>query len=160
MYLGTVRVDDSLKYPIPRFGYPPLKRPQHNFSASYNDLSFTSTNPMTKSMDTLTWSQSDALNRYQSSSQNPNRFQSISKDSFGHRSSNSAYKNSGCKYFKLKCILSYIYIYIVMNYSNVTNNDYEVSISVLFVYTSTLLFGHEELQIDQCFLSTHINYLL
>ena len=56
LFLGTVRIDDSFKYPIPRFGYPPLKRPQHQFTSSYNDLSYSSSNPATHSLDATSWS--------------------------------------------------------------------------------------------------------
>lgn len=89
---GTVRVDDSLKYPIPRFGYPPLKRPQHKFSSSYNDLSFTSSNPTTKSLDTLTWSATDALRRRPSLSQYSNGFQHHAKDNFSYWPKDSTYQ--------------------------------------------------------------------
>lgn len=57
---GTVRIDDSFKYPIPRFGYPPMKRPQHPFSTSFNDLSYSSSNPATQSLDATSWSNNDA----------------------------------------------------------------------------------------------------
>lgn len=76
--LGTVRVDDSIKYPIPRFGYPPLKRPQHRFSASYNDLSVTSTNPTTQSLNATTWSNVDGPHQRPTASQHSNRFQHYS----------------------------------------------------------------------------------
>ena len=64
-----MRIDDTFKYPIPRFGYPPLKRPQHNFTASYNDLSYTDANPATKSLDVTTWSNHDNYSRRPSASQ-------------------------------------------------------------------------------------------
>lgn len=79
--LGTVRVDDSIKFPIPRFGYPPLKRPQHKFSASYNDLSFTSANPTTQSLNNMTWSNADALHSRPSASQHSNRLQRYAQKS-------------------------------------------------------------------------------
>jgi hypothetical protein len=94
VFLGAVRVDDNFKYPIPRFGYPPLKRPQHNFSASYNDLSY----PATKSMDTLTWSATDALKQRPSVSQYSNRFQRQAKDNFSYWPTDLSYKKPRCKY--------------------------------------------------------------
>ncbi|CAF2590088.1 unnamed protein product [Rotaria sp. Silwood2] len=97
-FLGTVRVDDSYKYPIPRFGYPPMKRPQHRFSASYNDSSFTSANPATHSLDALTWSQNETLNRRPSLTRNSNRSQHYTKDNLSYRPPDSAYKKNACKY--------------------------------------------------------------
>ncbi|CAF3954240.1 unnamed protein product [Rotaria sp. Silwood2] len=93
-FLGTVRVDDSYKYPIPRFGYPPMKRPQHRFSASYNDSSFTSANPATHSLDALTWSQNETLNRRPSLTRNSNRSQHYTKDNLSYRPPDSAYKKN------------------------------------------------------------------
>ena len=68
-------MDDSIKFPIPRFGYPPMKRPQHKFSASYNDLSLTSANPTTQSLNNMTWSNADALHPRPSVSQHSSRYQ-------------------------------------------------------------------------------------
>jgi hypothetical protein len=99
---GTVRVDDSIKYPIPRFGYPPLKRPQHKFSGSYNDLTLTSSNPATKSLDTMPWSVTDALNRRPSDSQRSNRFQRHAKDNFTYWPTDSTQKITRRKYLRKK----------------------------------------------------------
>ncbi len=99
-FLGTVRVDDNLKYPIPHFGYPPMKRPQHKFSGSSNDLSFTSSNPATKSLDTFTWSATDALNQRPSLSQYSNRFQSHAKDNFSYWPTDLQSKKTRCEYYK------------------------------------------------------------
>ncbi|CAF1353623.1 unnamed protein product [Rotaria sp. Silwood1] len=93
---GTVRVDDSLKYPIPRFGYPPMKRPQHKFLSSYND-SFTSANLATQSLDALSWSQNDTRNRRPSLTRYTNRFQHYAKDNLSYRPPDSAYKKTACK---------------------------------------------------------------
>jgi len=79
---GTVRIDDIFKYPIPHFGYPPMKRPQHKFSTSYNDLSLTSSNPTTQSLDTSTWSRVHTSNRRPSVSQYSSRHQRSGKDNF------------------------------------------------------------------------------
>lgn len=95
--IGTVRVDDSLKYPIPRFGYPPLKRPQHQFSASYNDFSVTSGNGSTQSLDALTWSQNDAVSRRPSLARYSNNFQQTVKERFPFLTSNSNNKRATCK---------------------------------------------------------------
>ncbi|CAF1332530.1 unnamed protein product [Rotaria sordida] len=89
---GTVRIDDSFKYPIPRFGYPPMKRPQHKFSSSYNDLSFTSKNPATQSLDALTWSQSNTLNQRPSLTRHSDRSQHYVKDNLSYRPPESTYK--------------------------------------------------------------------
>ncbi len=97
-FLGTIRVDDSLKYPIPRFGYPPMKRPQHQFSSSYNDLSLTSSNPPTKSWESLAWSKIDASNQHPSLSQSSNSFQHNAKDNFSYQPMDSTYKKNRCKY--------------------------------------------------------------
>ncbi|CAF4149781.1 unnamed protein product [Rotaria magnacalcarata] len=94
---GTVRVDDSIKFPIPRFGYPPMKQPQHQFSASHNDLSFASSNPTTKSLDTLTWSRNDGLNRNQYLARYSNRLQQAGKDKFAYWPSDSTNKKSACQ---------------------------------------------------------------
>ncbi|CAM4758791.1 unnamed protein product [Rotaria magnacalcarata] len=91
---STVRVDDSIKFPIPRFGYPPMKQPQHQFSASHNDLSFASSNPTTKSLDTLTWSRNDGLNRNQYLARYSNRLQQAGKDKFAYWPSDSTNKKS------------------------------------------------------------------
>jgi hypothetical protein len=67
-----------------------MKRPQ------YNDLSFTSSNPMTKSLDTLSWSGgTDALNQRPSVSQYSNRFQRHAKDNFSYWPTD---KKARCKY--------------------------------------------------------------
>jgi hypothetical protein len=89
---GTVRVDDSFKYPIPRFGYPPLKKQQHVYSGSNNDLSYSSSNPATKSLDTLTWSATDALNRRPSLAQYANRYQRHAQDRFAYWPTDLTYK--------------------------------------------------------------------
>jgi hypothetical protein len=95
---GTVRLDDSIKYPIPRLGYPPMKRPQHKFLGSYNDLSVTSSNPATKYLDTMTWSGNDTLNRRPYASEQSNRFQRQAKDNFAYWPTDSTQKKMRCKY--------------------------------------------------------------
>ena len=92
--LGTVRVDDSIKYPIPRFGYPPMRRPQHTFSASYNDL----TAAGTQSLDANTWSATDALHQRPSLNQYSNQFQRHAKENFAYWPTDSAQNKPRCKY--------------------------------------------------------------
>ncbi len=115
---GTVRVDDSIKYPIPNFGYPPLKRPQHKFSGSYNDLS--TSNPATRSLDTMTWSMNDTFNHRPSGSQHSNRFQRQAKDNFPYWPSDSKQKKTHSKY-KNPEEYPIISIPIATNYSNDEN---------------------------------------
>ena len=96
---GTVRVDDSLKYPIPRFGYPPLKRPQHKFSGSYNDL--TSVDPATKSLDAMTWSMADSYNQRPSVSRHSDRLQRLAKDNAAYWPTDSTQKKTHRKCSKM-----------------------------------------------------------
>jgi hypothetical protein len=97
--LGTVRVDDSFKYPMPRFGYPPMERSQHVFSSSSNqDLSNTTSNPTIKSLDTVTWSSKDELNRRPSLSQYSNRYERHAKDGFSYWPTDLYYKKPRSKY--------------------------------------------------------------
>lgn len=81
-HLGTVRIDDSFKYPIPRFGYPPLKIPQHRFPTSSNDHSYLSSNPATHSLDATGWSNNEGHPARPTISQQGNR----SHDSNKHHS--------------------------------------------------------------------------
>ncbi len=97
-FLGTVRLDDSMKYPIPRFGYPPMKRPQHKFSSSYNDLSSISSNPTAKSFDTYTWSATDKPKQRPSESQQSSRVKHHAKDNSSYWPTDSDYKKNRCKY--------------------------------------------------------------
>lgn len=94
LFPGSVRIDDSLKYPIPRFGYPPLKRPQHKFSSSYNDLS----SSPTKSFDANSWSTlTDTLKQRPSISQHSNRFQRQAKDNHAYWPTDSTQTKPRCK---------------------------------------------------------------
>ena len=94
---GTVRIDDTYKYPMPRFGYPPMKRPQHQFSGSQNDLSFTSSNPATKSLDALTWSQNQTYQRRPSASQHPSRLQHQQQENSSHWMNESTSNKHQCE---------------------------------------------------------------
>ncbi len=95
--LGTVRVHDSFKYPIPRFGYPPINRPQRTFSsASSQDFSYTPSNPATKSLDAVTWSPKNELNRRPPLSQYSNRYERHAKDGFAYWPTDTYYKKPRC----------------------------------------------------------------
>jgi hypothetical protein len=75
-----------------------MRRPQHKFSSSSNDLSFTSSNPTTKSLDTFSWSATNALNQRPSVSQYSNRFQRHAKDNFSYWPTDTTFKKPRCKY--------------------------------------------------------------
>lgn len=85
-----------------------MKRPQHKFSASYNDLS----NQATKSLDTYTWSATDALNQRPSLSQYSNRFQRHAKDNFTYWPTDSAHQKPRCKYILNRSLISQSYLFI------------------------------------------------
>lgn len=51
---------------MPRFGYPPMKRPQHQFNTSYTDFA----NQTTQSMDVTTWTNNDSYDQRSSGSEN------------------------------------------------------------------------------------------
>jgi len=93
--LGIVRVDDSFKYSIARFGYPPTNQPQHVFLPPPNqDLS----NPAAKSLDAMTWSSKEELNRRPSLSQYSNRYERHAKEGFAYWPRDLYYKKPRCKY--------------------------------------------------------------
>jgi hypothetical protein len=126
-YLGTVRVDDTFKYPIPRFGYPPMT-PSHQVSStsSYQNLSYPTSNPISyptansisyptanpisyptanprvKSANPMTWSATAQLNRRASLSQYSNRFERHAKEGFAYWPTDIEYKKPRCKYY-LNC---------------------------------------------------------
>lgn len=78
-------MDDSFKYPIPRFGYPPINRsPQVSPSASNQDISSNVSNTTPRSFDAATWSARDELNRRPSLSQYSNRYEQHAKDGFAY----------------------------------------------------------------------------
>lgn len=88
-------MDDSFKYPIARFGYPPLSRPQHVFTASSNqDLS----NPTTPSVDVSTWSTKTELNRRSSLSQYSNQYEQHAKEGFAYWPTDTYYRKPRCKF--------------------------------------------------------------
>ncbi len=74
-----------------------MKRPQHKFLASYNDLSYTSSNPATKSLDTLSWSGKDTLKPRPSVSEYTNRFQRPARDNFPYWPTDLSHKKPRCK---------------------------------------------------------------
>jgi hypothetical protein len=112
--LGVVRVDDSFKYPIPRFGYPPMNRPQHVFVSSSNqDFAYTPSNPTTQSVDSMTWSATDQLNRRPSLSQYSNRYERHAKDNFPYWPTDVSYKKPRCKIDRFVYVLIHTIIYIL-----------------------------------------------
>ena len=83
--LGIVRVDDSFKYPIRRFGYPPMTQPQHIYqSTSNHDLPNPPSSPPPKTPEQLTWSATAELNRRPSLSPYMNRYQQHAKEGFAY----------------------------------------------------------------------------
>jgi hypothetical protein len=75
-----------------------MKRPQHKFSSSYNDSSFTSSNPATQSMDSFTWAANDASNQRPNLSQYSNRSQQPAKDNFPYWPIDPTNKKTRSKY--------------------------------------------------------------
>ncbi len=119
IYLGTVRVDDTFKYPIPRYGYPPMT-PSQQISAtpSYQDLSYPTSNPISyptanpisystanpiaRLANPMTWSATAQLNRRSSLSQYSNRYERHAKEGFAYWPTDIEYKKPRCKYY-LNC---------------------------------------------------------
>ncbi|CAF0747533.1 unnamed protein product [Rotaria sp. Silwood1] len=94
---GTVRIDDNVKSPKHRFGYPPMIRAQHSFTSSTQDLSNKTPNLTTKSLDSMTWSATDQLNYRPSLSQYSNRYERHAKDGFAYWPTDLTYKKPRCK---------------------------------------------------------------
>ncbi|CAF0830898.1 unnamed protein product [Adineta steineri] len=101
---GTVRVDDTFKYPMPRYGYPPASQQQQqqqpqqlSASSSFQDLSYQPSNPAARSMDSMTWSATAQLNRRPSLSQYSNRYERHAKDGFAFWPTDTEYKKPRCK---------------------------------------------------------------
>ncbi|CAF0833606.1 unnamed protein product [Adineta ricciae] len=95
---GTVRVDDTFKYPIPRYGYPPVSQSQQvNPTSSSQNLSCSTTNSAVQSTDPVTWSATAQLNRRASLSQYSNRYERHAKDGFAYWPTDTEYKKPRCK---------------------------------------------------------------
>jgi hypothetical protein len=77
-----------------------MTRPQNTFSSSSNqDLSYKSSNPTTQSLDAVTWSLKDELNRRPSLSQYSNRYERHAKDGFAYWPTDLYYKKPRCKFY-------------------------------------------------------------
>ena len=109
--LGTVRPDDSFKYPIPRFGYPPMVQPQQmpttpSYQDQSNPISYStakSTDPIqystTKSVDPMSWSATAQLARRPSLTPYSNRYERHAKEGFAYWPTDVEYKKPRCKSF-------------------------------------------------------------
>lgn len=76
---GTVRIDDTINYPIPQYGVPPMDHREYIYpSASFQDLS----GRPTRSLEPMTWSATDELHRRPSLSRYTNRYEQHARDGF------------------------------------------------------------------------------
>jgi hypothetical protein len=74
-------------------------RPQHVFASSSNqELSYATSNPATQSLDAMTWSATDQLNRRPSLSQYTNRYERHAKGNFPYWPTDLAYQKPRCKF--------------------------------------------------------------
>lgn len=78
-----------------------MVRPQHSFSSGSNqDISYTPSNPTTQSLDAMTWSAKNELNRRPSLSQYSNRYERHAKDGFAYWPTDTYYKKPRSKYYQ------------------------------------------------------------
>jgi hypothetical protein len=76
-------------------------RPQHTFSSPSNqDFTHIPSNPATQSLDHMTWSATDQLNRRPSLSPYSNRYERHAKDGFAYWPTDLVYRKPRGKYLK------------------------------------------------------------
>lgn len=89
-------------------------RPQHSFSsASNHDISYTPSNQATKSLDAVTWSSKDELNRRPSLSQYSNRYERHAKEGFAYWPTDTYYKKPRSKYYSQSLYLYLCFIFVL-----------------------------------------------